>query len=150
MKNQGYSLYSSMNVIIYSGFLSKRGSNKTILWLSSLALLIASPIFIHMMVTASLPVIYLLMIILSFFYGMFVGSILPGLPTLFPKKIRYTCFAVGYTMSATLLGGTVPFIATAFLYLSRSPSIGGAMLSVYALIAFIGVILFSKAPKYLR
>ena len=57
------------------------------------------------------------------------------LPALFPTRVRYGAFAIGYNVSTSLFGGTAPLIAAALIHQTGSPLIPGFYLMVAAVVA---------------
>lgn len=101
-----------MLVTVAAGALADRISKKTVYLLGTLAIAGAAYPFFWLLDTKQIYVAWLAMVVLS---GpmWFVWGVLPSLfAEMFPAEVRYTGMAFGSQL-ATIIGGLVPFFATA-------------------------------------
>ncbi|HEY3682617.1 MAG TPA: MFS transporter [Streptosporangiaceae bacterium] len=77
-----------------------------------------------------------------------MASTIPAtLPALFPTRIRYGAFSIGYNVSTSLFGGTAPLIVTALITATGSKLIPGFYLMAAAVVAAPAIMLMPETAK---
>jgi MHS family proline/betaine transporter-like MFS transporter len=79
-------------------------------------------------------------IVLVLLLTMWMGAANPALTEIFPSRVRYTGFGIGFNISGPLFGGMAPFLAT-WLISSTGSALSPALLFVVsAVVAFLTVL----------
>jgi MHS family proline/betaine transporter-like MFS transporter len=77
-----------------------------------------------------------------------MASTIPAtLPALFPTRIRYGAFAIGYNVSTALFGGTAPVIVTFLITATGSKLIPGFYLMAAAVVAAPAIMMMPETSK---
>ena len=77
-----------------------------------------------------------------------MASTIPAtLPALFPTRIRYGAFAIGYNVSTSLFGGTAPLVVTALIAATGSKLIPGFYLMAAAVVAAPAIMMMPETAK---
>ncbi|MFI6344436.1 glycine betaine/L-proline transporter ProP [Streptomyces sp. NPDC050560] len=104
-----------MCVINQVGRLSDRVGRKPLLMSGMLGFFVLSiPAFL-LVKGGSLWQVAIGMLMLGFSLVCLLGAMSAALPALFPTPVRYGSLSVGYNLSASLFGGTTPFVITALI-----------------------------------
>ncbi|MEW1796878.1 MULTISPECIES: glycine betaine/L-proline transporter ProP [Streptomyces] len=126
-----------MGIISQVGRLSDHFGRKPLLMTGMLGFLLLSlPAFLliqqggYLVVAAGMAMLGLSLVCL-------LGTMSASLPALFPTSVRYGSLSVGYNLSASLFGGTTPFVITGLISLT-----GDNLMPAYysMLAALIGVV----------
>ncbi|MEV0913991.1 glycine betaine/L-proline transporter ProP [Streptomyces sp. NPDC049967] len=126
-----------MLIISQVGKLSDHFGRKPLLMTGMLGFLIFSlPAFL-LIRQGSIPAVSLGMLMLGLSLVCMLGTMSAALPALFPTQVRYGSLSVGYNLSASIFGGTTPFVITALISVSGT----NLMPAYYAMAAaVVGVI----------
>lgn len=104
-----------MCVITQVGKLSDRFGRKPLLMTGMLGFFVLSiPAFL-LVRGGSLWQVSIGMLLLGLSLVCLLGTMSAALPALFPTQVRYGSLSVGYNFSASLFGGTTPFVITALI-----------------------------------
>lgn len=77
-----------------------------------------------------------------------MASTIPAtLPALFPTRIRFGAFSIGYNVATALFGGTAPLIVTALIGATGMSLIPGFYLMAAAAIAFVPILLMPETAN---
>ncbi|SEJ77864.1 MFS transporter, MHS family, proline/betaine transporter [Arthrobacter sp. yr096] len=127
-------------VIPLTGALSDRIGRKKVLGTSCVAaIVLAYPLFV-LMEQGSVAAIAG-HVGLGIILGIFLGPVLPAMNEMFSTEVRYGGFSLGYNLSASLFGGTAPFLVTLLIAntgITASPSfyiIAAALVTFFVLVA---------------
>jgi MHS family proline/betaine transporter-like MFS transporter len=108
-------MVAQMLVINQVGKLSDRFGRKPLLMTGMLGFLVLSlPAFL-LIRDGSVPLIIIGLGMLGLSLVCLLGTMSAALPALFPTEARYGGLSVGYNISASLFGGTTPFVITALI-----------------------------------
>lgn len=133
-----------MAIIIPLGALSDRIGRKPLLLTAAIGFLVLSWPCLKLMQSGSilwLFVGFLIVAILLVFMLAVIGSTFPAM---FPTRVRYGSFAIGYNVSTSLFGGTCGVIVTALIKSTGNEDWPAYYLMAAALIAILPII---KIPE---
>ncbi|WP_443095694.1 MFS transporter [Rothia koreensis] len=89
--------------------------------------------------------------ILGLFLVMLISTISATLPALFPTKVRYSGFAVGYNISTAIFGGTAGMVNELLINKTGNPLVPGWYLAAAGVVGLIAVLTFREtAGRSLR
>lgn len=92
----------------------------------ALSMLAQSPSFSHML---------MVLLWLSFLYGMYNGAMVPALTEIMPVEVRVAGFSLAYSLATALFGGFTPAISTALIYYTGDKAAPGYWMSFAAFCA---------------
>lgn len=128
-----------MLIINQVGRLSDRFGRKPLLMTGMLGFLVLSlPAFL-LIRNGSVPAITVGMLMLGLSLVCMLGTMSAALPALFPTQVRYGSLSVGYNLSASLFGGTTPFVITALISLSGTKLMPAFYAMAAALVGVVAV-----------
>jgi MHS family citrate/tricarballylate:H+ symporter-like MFS transporter len=93
----------------------------------SLSLLAQAPSFINML---------LVLLWLSFMYGMYNGAMIAALTEVMPVEVRVAGFSLAYSLATAVFGGFTPAISTALIHVTGDKAAPGYWMSFAAVCAF--------------
>jgi len=95
------------------GALSDRIGRKPVLLASAaLSLLTAYPLLLWLVNAPSFGKMMVVELLLSFFYGIYNGTMVAALTEIVPAHVRTTCFSLAYALAAALFGTFTPLAST--------------------------------------
>lgn len=80
---------------------------------------------------------------LGVLHGLFIGTSMAALAELFPTRVRYGAFSIGYNISVAIFGGFAPFVAT-YLIFATGSTFAPAFLVIAAAVASLVPILIAR------
>lgn len=92
----------------------------------ALSMLAQSPSFSHML---------MVLLWLSFLYGMYNGAMVPALTEIMPAEVRVAGFSLAYSLATALFGGFTPAVSTALIHYTGDKAAPGYWLSFAAFCA---------------
>lgn len=141
-------IYVMMLILIAPvGTLSDRFGRKPMLQIAAAGFFLFSvPCFLlinsHNVVGMTVGLVIMALLLLP------MASTIPAtLPALFPTRVRYGAFAIGYNVTTSLFGGTAPAIATFLIGATGNNLVPGFYLMAAAVIAAPAVILMPETAK---
>jgi MFS transporter, MHS family, proline/betaine transporter len=142
-----FTMLVMMLVITFVGALSDRIGRKTVLLAACVGFaLLTYPAFLLLSVGTTLSTVAGLLI-LGFLLVLIIGTIPSALPALFPTKVRYGAFAIGYNISTSAFGGTAPFVATYLISVTGNDFVPAYYLIIAALVAFIPIVTSEETAR---
>lgn len=141
-------IYIGMMVFIAPvGMLSDRFGRKPLLMTSCIGFFLLSvPSFMLMDTQNTLAMTFGLAIMAALLLPL--ASTIPAtLPALFPTRIRYGAFSIGYNVSTALFGGTAPLVVTALIGATDISLIPAFYLMAAAVIAFVPILLMPETAN---
>lgn len=92
----------------------------------ALSMLAQSPSFSHML---------MVLLWLSFLYGMYNGAMVPALTEIMPAEVRVAGFSLAYSLATAVFGGFTPAVSTALIHYTGDKAAPGYWMSFAALCA---------------
>ncbi len=118
------------------GALSDKFGRKTLLMtMTLLAIATAWPALSMLAQNPSFSRMLMVLLWLSFLYGMYNGAMVPALTEIMPAEVRVAGFSLAYSLATALFGGFTPAISTALIYYTGDKAAPGYWLSFAAFCA---------------
>jgi MFS transporter, MHS family, proline/betaine transporter len=137
-------MLAMMLVIAPLGALSDRIGRKPVLMTACVGYLVLSyPAFL-LMSHGSVVQTAIGMALMAFLLVLLLSVIGSTLPAMFPTRVRYGSFAIGYNLSTSAFGGTAPFVITALIKATGSNMVPAYYLMGAAVIAAVPIMLIRE------
>ncbi|AET90745.1 metabolite/H+ symporter, major facilitator superfamily [Burkholderia sp. YI23] len=108
----------------------------------ALSMLAHAPSFINML---------LVLLWLSFMYGMYNGAMVVALTEVMPVEVRVAGFSLAYSLATAVFGGFTPAISTALIHMTGDKAAPGYWMSFAAVCALGATLaLYRRRPAALR
>ncbi|HEY4023289.1 MAG TPA: MFS transporter [Pseudonocardiaceae bacterium] len=133
-----------MIVITFIGRLSDRIGRKPILLTAAIGFAVLSYPAVKLMATGSTVGIAVGFALLGLLLVLILAVIGSTFPAMFPTKVRYGSFAIGYNLSTSAFGGTAPFVIAALIGATGNNLIPAYYLIVAALIGIVPILLIPE------
>ncbi|MEU5879912.1 MFS transporter [Spirillospora sp. NPDC047279] len=102
-------------VLVPLGMLSDRIGRKPLLLASAIGFLLLSYPAIRLMQSGNLAALVIGFLMVAFLLALILSVIGSTFPAMFPTRVRYGSFAIGYNVSTALFGGTAGVIVEALI-----------------------------------
>jgi MFS family permease len=126
-------------ILPWSGHLSDRVGRRPLILIGGLGVAVWAFPYFRLVDTASLPLIFVAVVVGFVFQCLTYGPIASFLGELFAPGVRYSGASLAYQLSAILVSGGTPFLMTALIAAT------GSTLPVAGYIAAMGLITFASA-----
>jgi MHS family proline/betaine transporter-like MFS transporter len=136
-----------MAVILYFGKLSDRIGRKPLLMTAAIGFIVLSVPAFKLMegkTTVGIVVGFAILALLLVLMLAVVGSTFPAL---FPTRVRYGSFAIGYNLSTSIFAGTAPLIVDALIEATGDNTIPAYYLIIAGLVALIPIFLIPETAR---
>jgi MHS family proline/betaine transporter-like MFS transporter len=133
-----------MIVITFIGRLSDKIGRKPILLTAAIGFVVLSYPAVKLMATGATAGITVGFGLLGVLLVLILAVIGSTFPAMFPTKVRYGSFAIGYNLSTSAFGGTAPFVIAALIGATGNNLIPAYYLIVAAAIAIVPIILIPE------
>jgi MFS transporter, MHS family, proline/betaine transporter len=142
-----FTLLVAMALIPPLGALSDRVGRKPLLAASCVGFaLLSYPLFL-LMNQGSLVGAVLSHVALGALLAVFLSTTIAALAELFPTRVRYGGFSIGYNISVAIFGGAAPFFATYLISLTGNPLSPAFYLIAAAIASLITVATISETAR---
>ncbi|WP_273820884.1 MULTISPECIES: MFS transporter [Pseudomonas] len=134
------------------GALSDRiGRRPVLLAMAGLTLATAYPALSLLVKAPSFSSMLLVLLWLSFLYGMYNGAMIAALTEIMPAEVRVAGFSLAYSLATAVFGGFTPAISTALIEYSGDKAAPGYWMSLAAICALCATLfLYRKANMQLK
>ncbi|WP_243770060.1 MFS transporter [Amycolatopsis acidicola] len=136
-----------MILIAPLGALSDRIGRKPLLLTAAIGFLVLSYPSIKLMQSGNLALLIVGFGIVAFLLVLMLAVIGSTFPAMFPTRVRYGSFAIGYNVSTSVFGGTCGVIVTALIHSTGNEDWPAFYLMIAAVIAIVPII---KIPETAR
>lgn len=127
------------------GRLSDRFGRQTImLWGAAGTALFTYPLFLFLN-TSGIFEIFLIQLMFAAMMALFLGPMIAYISEMFPTALRVSGIAISLNVSASLFGGTAPFIATWLIQLTGIKSAACVYLIIVAIVTTVSLLCLKKA-----
>jgi MFS transporter, MHS family, proline/betaine transporter len=133
-----------MIVITFIGRLSDRIGRKPLLLTAAIGYVVLTYPAIALMVAGGTVRLVIGFAILGALLVLMLAVIGSTFPAMFPTRVRYGSFAIGYNVSTSLFGGTAPFVISALISATGTNFIPAYYLVAGGLIAIVPILLIPE------
>ncbi|GAA0534345.1 MFS transporter [Saccharopolyspora subtropica] len=134
-------------VITPVGALSDRVGRKP-LFLSAAICFLVLPVPAFLLIAqATVPTTVLGLGLLAIGHVQLIGPLAATLPAMFPTKVRYAAFSVGYNISTAAFGGTAPLVNDAVVQSTGNSLFPAFYLMGAALVALVPILLLKETAR---
>ena len=116
------------------GALSDRIGRKPLLLTAAIGYIVLSWPAIKLMQTGNIGLLFLGFLIVAILLVLILAVIGSTFPAMFPTRVRYGAFAIGYNLSTSVFGGTVGVVVTSLINVTGSKDIPAFYLMLGGLI----------------
>ena len=140
-------LLAAMALIPPLGALSDRVGRKPVLAASCVGFaLLSYPLFL-LMQQVSLFASVLAHVALGALLAIFLSTTIAALTELFPTRVRYGGFSIGYNISVAIFGGAAPFLATWLISVTGNPLSPAFYLVAGAVATFVTLLTITETAR---
>ena len=136
-----------MAIILPLGALSDRIGRKPLLITAAIGFLVLSWPSIKLMQTGSVFLLIVGFGVVALLLVLILAVIGSTFPAMFPTRVRYGSFAIGYNISTSLFGGTCGVIVTALIKSTGNPDWPAYYLMAAALIALVPILRIPETAR---
>lgn len=133
-----------MIVITFIGRLSDRVGRKPILLTAAIGYAVLGFPAVALMIAGGTVRLVIGFAILGALLVLILAVIGSTFPAMFPTRVRYGSFAIGYNVSTSAFGGTAPFIISALIAATGSNLVPGFYLVAAGLIGIVPILLIPE------
>lgn len=135
---------AQMAIIVPLGRLSDRLGRKPLLMTAAIGYVLISYPAIRMMQSGSLVALVIGFALVAFLLVLMLAVIGSTFPAMFPTRVRYGSFAIGYNVSTSLFGGTAGVVTEALINATGDANWPAYYLIVAGLIAVVPIFLIKE------
>jgi MHS family proline/betaine transporter-like MFS transporter len=140
-------LLAAMALIPLLGALSDRVGRKPVLAASCVGFaLLSYPLFL-LMQQGNLVAAVLAHVALGVLLAIFLSTTIAALTELFPTRVRYGGFSIGYNISVAIFGGAAPFLATFLISVTGNPLSPAFYLIAGAVATFVTLLTITETSR---
>lgn len=136
-----------MCIINPIGALSDRVGRKPLLLGAAVGFILLSVPAFAMLGSRNLLLQLLGLAILGFLLVIMIGSVSSTLPALFPTKVRYSGFAIGYNVSTAIFGGTAASINEWLIVETGSTLVPGWYLAAAGVVGLVAILCMPESAQ---
>ncbi len=129
-----------------SGALSDRIGRRPLLYvIPVLAVLTSYPAMTWLVAAPSIGRLLAVELLLSFFFGVYNGAMVPLLVEIMPARVRTAGFSLAYSLATAVFGGFTPALSTYLIEATGNKAAPALWLSAAAAVSLIGVQMSRRA-----
>ena len=136
-----------MALIAPLGALSDRIGRKPLLLTAAIGYIVLSWPCIRLMQTGSIALLVLGYAIVAILLVLMLAVIGSTFPAMFPTRVRYGAFAIGYNLSTSIFGGTAGVVVTSLIGVTGSKDIPGYYLMLGGLIGLWPILRMKETAR---
>ncbi|MGF7114230.1 MHS family citrate/tricarballylate:H+ symporter-like MFS transporter [Pseudomonas laurylsulfatiphila] len=134
------------------GALSDRiGRRPVLITMALLAIATTYPVLTYLVNAPSFIHMRLVLLWLSFIYGLYNGAMIPALTEIMPVEVRVAGFSLAYSLATAVFGGFTPAMSTLLIQYTGDKAAPGYWMSFAALCALCATLmLYRRASNHLQ
>jgi MFS transporter, MHS family, citrate/tricarballylate:H+ symporter len=133
------------------GALSDRtGRRPILLAITTLAILTTYPALSWLTAAPSFERMLLVLLYLSFFFGVYNGAMVAALTEVMPVQVRVAGFSLAYSLATAVFGGMTPVISTYLIERTGDKAAPAYWMSIAAVCGLIGTVLLYRRKDWIR
>lgn len=136
-----------MVVITFLGRLSDRVGRKPILLSAAIGFVLLSVPSVRLMTTGNVALLAIGFAVLGVLLVLILAVIGSTFPAMFPTRVRYGSFAIGYNLSTSAFGGTAPFVITTLINATGNHLVPAFYLTVAGVIAIVPILIIPETAR---
>ncbi|MGH3438743.1 MAG: MFS transporter [Sciscionella sp.] len=129
------------------GALSDRIGRRPLLLTAAIGFIVLSYPSFKMMQSGNIVALIIGFLIMAILLDLMLAVIGSTFPAMFPTRVRYGSFAIGYNVSTSLFGGTVGLVVTALIDATGTPDIPAYYLILAGLVGLLPIILLPETSQ---
>ncbi|HWE90934.1 MAG TPA: MFS transporter [Pseudonocardiaceae bacterium] len=136
-----------MVVITFIGRLSDKVGRKPILLIAAIGFVVLSTPAVRLMTTGNTTLLVVGFAVLGALLVLILAVIGSTFPAMFPTRVRYGSFAIGYNLSTSAFGGTAPFVISALINATGNHLIPAFYLTIAGAVAIVPILIIPETAK---
>jgi MFS transporter, MHS family, citrate/tricarballylate:H+ symporter len=133
------------------GALSDRiGRRPILLGITILAILTTYPALAWLTAAPDFERMLLVLLYLSFFFGIYNGAMVAALTEVMPVQVRVAGFSLAYSLATAIFGGMTPVISTYLIERTGDKAAPAYWMSIAAVCGLVGTILLYRRKDWIR
>jgi MFS transporter, MHS family, citrate/tricarballylate:H+ symporter len=133
------------------GALSDRvGRRPILLGITTLAILTTYPALYWLTAAPDFQRMLLVLLYLSFFFGVYNGAMVAALTEVMPVDVRVAGFSLAYSLATAIFGGMTPAVSTYLIERTGDKAAPAYWMSVAAVCGLVGTVLLYRRKDWIR
>ncbi|HLX79048.1 MAG TPA: MFS transporter [Burkholderiales bacterium] len=133
------------------GALSDRiGRRPILLAIATLAIFTTYPALSWLTAAPDFERMLLVLLYLSFFFGVYNGAMVAALTEVMPVQVRVAGFSLAYSLATAVFGGMTPVISTYLIERTGDKAAPGYWMSIAAACGLVGTVLLYRRKDWIR
>lgn len=129
------------------GALSDRIGRKPLLLTAAIGFIVLSWPAFKLMQTGNVPLLFVGFLMMALLLVPILAVIGSTFPAMFPTRVRYGAFAIGYNLSTSIFGGTTPVVVTALIDATGNPDWPAFYLMLGGVIALVPIVRIPETSR---
>jgi MFS family permease len=128
--------FSNLLWLPVGGALTDRfGARPVMLLVTAAALITAYPVMSWLVETPDFSRLLAVLLLFSFYFGLYNGSLIPTLASVMPPEVRATAFSLAFVTATAIFGGFTPYVANYLVEVTGNRAAPALWLSLAAVIS---------------